>query len=35
MNADEVNAEFRNGILRVTLPKVAEAKPRQISVKAS
>jgi HSP20 family protein len=28
-----VNAELVNGILQVTLPKAAEARPRQISVK--
>lgn len=35
VDAEHVNAEYRNGILRVTLPKLAEAKPRQIAVKAS
>lgn len=35
VNADHVDAEYRNGILRVTLPKVAEAKPRQIAVKGA
>ena len=30
---DKVKAEFANGLLRVTLPKVAEAKPKKISVK--
>jgi HSP20 family protein len=28
-----VKAECRNGLLRVTLPKAAEAKPKKISVK--
>jgi len=31
--ADKVKAECRNGLLRVTLPKAAEAKPKKISVK--
>ena len=35
VNADDVDAQYTNGILRVTLPKVAEAKPRQIAVKGS
>lgn len=35
VNADDVDAQYKNGILRVTLPKVAEAKPRQITVKGS
>lgn len=33
VSADNVDAEYRNGILRVNLPKVAEAKPRQVTVK--
>lgn len=35
VNPDQVAAEFRNGMLRVTLPKAAEAKPRRIAVNAS
>lgn len=31
--AEKVKAECRNGLLRVTLPKAAEAKPKKISVK--
>jgi len=31
--ADKINAECRNGLLRVTLPKAAAAKPKKISVK--
>ena len=31
--ADKVRAECQNGLLRVTLPKAAEAKPKKISVK--
>ena len=34
VNADHVDAEYNNGILRVRLPKLAEAKPRQITVKS-
>jgi len=29
----KVNAEYKNGVLTVTLPKKEEAKPKQISVK--
>ena len=31
--AEKVRAECQNGLLRVTLPKAAEAKPKKISVK--
>jgi HSP20 family protein len=31
--ADAVNATFENGVLKVTLPKREEAKPKQIEVK--
>ena len=36
-NLDNKNAncEFRNGVLAVTFPRLEEAKPRQIEVKAS
>ncbi len=33
VNVDEVNAEFKDGVLRVTLPKREEVKARQIEVK--
>jgi len=33
--ADKVNAEYRHGLLRVTMPKAAEAKPKKISVKVN
>ena len=32
---DKVKAECRHGLLRVTMPKAAEAKPKKISVKVS
>lgn len=31
--AEKAKAEYTNGLLRVTLPKAAEAKPRKINVK--
>jgi len=31
--ADRIKAECRNGLLRVTLPKAAAAKPKKINVK--
>ncbi len=35
VNAEKVDAEYRNGILTVTLPKTEEAKPKKITVKAN
>jgi HSP20 family protein len=35
VDADKVSAELANGILTVTLPKAAEARPRPIPVKVS
>ena len=32
IDADKVQAELRDGVLRVTLPKIAELKPRKIVV---
>ncbi len=34
IDADEVKAEFSGGVLTITLPKVAAAKPRQIKIEA-
>jgi HSP20 family protein len=35
VDADTVQAELTNGILRVTLPKSPEAKPKKITLKTS
>ncbi|OGQ95056.1 MAG: heat-shock protein Hsp20 [Deltaproteobacteria bacterium RIFOXYD12_FULL_57_12] len=35
VDADKITALVENGILTITLPKAEEAKPRQITVKAS
>ncbi len=35
INAGGVEAEYRNGLLSITIPKAEHAKPRQIQVKAS
>ena len=32
-NGDKVSAEFKNGVLRVSVPKREEVKPREIEVK--
>ena len=32
IKSDSVNAEFKNGILKITMPKVEEAKPKKISI---
>jgi len=34
-DADKVNAEFKDGVLRVHLPKSERAKPKQIEVKVA
>lgn len=33
IKSDKVEAEFSNGVLRITVPKSEEAKPKQIEVK--
>jgi HSP20 family molecular chaperone IbpA len=33
VNPDLIKAEFENGVLKIMLPKVAEAKGRKIEVK--
>ena len=35
VDADQVTAQYKHGILMVTLPKAASAKPKQISVSVS
>jgi HSP20 family protein len=34
IKADEAEASFENGVLKLTLPKLEESKPRRIQVKA-
>ena len=35
VNAEAINAQFKDGVLRLTLPKREEAKPKQIAVQIS
>lgn len=35
VDSDQVSAEFKNGVLTVTLPKHKSVKPRRITVKAN
>ena len=35
LEADKANAEHKNGVLRIFVPKRAEAKPKSISVKVN
>jgi HSP20 family molecular chaperone IbpA len=32
VNAEAIGAEYKNGVLTVTLPKREESKPRQVKV---
>ena len=34
VDADKVEASFKDGVLEITLPKSAEAKPKKIAVAA-
>lgn len=35
INADKIEAEYKDGVLNLTLPKVEEAKPKKIKVHAA
>lgn len=35
VNADNIQADYENGVLKLTLPKAENAKPRQIQVRAA
>ncbi|MFW8637411.1 Hsp20/alpha crystallin family protein [Cribrihabitans pelagius] len=35
VDQDKINADFKNGVLRLELPRAAEAKPRKITVKTA
>lgn len=35
IQADEISANFKNGLLLVTIPKVSELKPKEIEIKVS
>jgi HSP20 family protein len=35
VNADAVKAAYKDGVLTITLPKTAEAKPKQIAISAN
>ena len=35
VDATKINAEFRDGVLTITLPKSEEARPKQINVKVN
>lgn len=35
INPDGINAEYKNGMLTISLPKVEEIKPKQIEIKLS
>jgi len=35
VKSEKIDASFRDGVLTVTMPKVEEAKPKEIEVKVS
>ena len=35
VNADKIKADYRNGVLTVTLPKREESKPKQVKISIS
>ena len=35
MAADEAKAEYRNGVLTITIPKAKEARPRRVQIQAA
>ncbi len=35
VDASRISAEYRNGVLEITLPKVEEARPRKIDIKVT
>ena len=35
VDADKIGAEFKNGLLRIDIPKTEEAKPKEIEVKVN
>ena len=35
IDSDRVNADFEDGILKVTLPKIEQAKPKKITIRGS
>ena len=35
LDADRIGAEMNQGVLRITLPKVAQAQPRRIQVQVA